>query len=137
MPYVPISRAAVAFAALVVVVVAAALGYEEYDAEMRLWTHAAATTGGNPHRGEAMFIQYGCGSCHHIGYVRKATGLVGPPLGGIAERTMLAGRAPNTPANMIAWIRDPQAIEPGTAMPNLGVDERTARDMAAYLYTLR
>lgn len=49
---------------------------------------------------------------------------------------MLAGRVPNTPQDMIAWIQDPQAIEPGTAMPNLRVDERSARDMAAYLYTL-
>ena len=68
--------------------------------------------------------------------VRGAAGKVGPPLADIAKRTMLAGRVPNTPAEMIAWIRDPQAIEPGTAMPNLRVDEREARDMTAYLYTL-
>jgi cytochrome c1 len=38
---------------------------------------------------------------------------------------------------LIRWIETPQAIEPGTAMPNLGVTEQRARDMAAYLYTLR
>jgi cytochrome c2 len=135
MPYVPISRAAVAFAALVIVVVTAALAYEEYDAEMRLWTHAAATTGGNPHRGEAMFIQYGCGSCHHIGYVRKATGLVGPPLDNIALRAMIAGKLSNTPANVEQWIRNPQSVTPGTDMPNLNVSERDARDITAFLYT--
>jgi hypothetical protein len=37
---------------------------------------------------------------------------------------------------LIQWIQDPQAVEPGTAMPNLGVDEAIARDTAAYLYTL-
>ena len=99
--------------------------------------HSDVVAGGSPARGRAELGAVGCGSCHEIPGVRGARGLVGPPLGGIAERTMLAGRAPNTPANMIAWIRDPQTIEPGTAMPNLGVDERTARDMAAYLYTLR
>jgi cytochrome c1 len=68
--------------------------------------------------------------------VRGAHGKVGPPLGDIASRTILAGQVPNTPRSMIAWIRDPQAIEPGTAMPNLHVTEPEARDMAAYLYTL-
>jgi cytochrome c1 len=32
---------------------------------------------------------------------------------------------------------NPQSVEPGTAMPNLNVNEAAARDMAAYLYTLR
>ena len=50
----------------------------------QLRMHAAATTGGDPRRGEAMFIQYGCGSCHALEDVRTATGMVGPPLDGIA-----------------------------------------------------
>ena len=135
MPYVPIKRAAVAFVTLVIIVVAVALSYEEYDAQNRLWTHAAATTGGDPHRGEAMFIQYGCGSCHHIGYVRKATGLVGPPLDNIALRAMIAGKLSNTPDNVEQWIRNPQSVTPGTDMPNLNVSERDARDITAFLYT--
>jgi cytochrome c2 len=135
MPYVPIKRAAVAFVTLVIVVVAVALAYEEYDAQTRLWTHAAATTGGDPHRGEAMFIQYGCGSCHHIGYVRKATGLVGPPLDNIALRAMIAGKLSNAPDNVEQWIRNPQSVTPGTDMPNLNVSERDARDITAFLYT--
>jgi cytochrome c2 len=97
---------------------------------------SAAVPGGSPKRGRTALASTGCGSCHVIPGVRGAAGKVGPPLAGIAERTMLAGRVPNTPAEMIAWIRDPQAIEPGTAMPNLRVDEREARDMTAYLYTL-
>lgn len=36
----------------------------------------------------------------------------------------------------MAWIRDPQAIEPGTVRPNMGVTPRHARDIAAYPYTL-
>jgi len=34
-------------------------------------------------------------------------------------------------------IRDPQGVAPGNGMPNLGVSERDARNMAAYLYTLQ
>src|SRR4051794_25353732 len=99
------------------------------------WTHAAAATGGDPSRGEAMFIQYGCGSCHQIVHVRKATGKVAPPLDGIATRAMIAGKLANTPDNLQHWIRDPQAVTPGTDMPDLRVSERDARDITAFLYT--
>lgn len=34
------------------------------------------------------------------------------------------------------WLREPQRVNPDSAMPDLGVSERDARDMAAYLYTL-
>ena len=68
--------------------------------------------------------------------VPGADGLVGPPLDRIASRTYLAGRLPNTPQNLLRWIRDPQGISPGTAMPPMGVSEKDGRDIAAYLYTL-
>jgi len=98
--------------------------------------HSVSIPGGSPARGRTSLNASGCGSCHVIPGVRGAHGKVGPPLGDIASRTILAGQVPNTPQSMIAWIRDPQAIEPGTAMPNLHVSEGEARDMAAYLYTL-
>ena len=63
--------------------------------------------------------------------------LIGPPLGGIANRAYIAGVLTNEPGNMIRWIRDPQGVDPKTAMPNVGVSERDARDIAGYLYTLR
>jgi cytochrome c len=62
---------------------------------------------------------------------------VGPPLTTFARRAYIAGQLPNQPENLIRWIQDPQAVEPGTAMPNLRVSPVVARDMAAYLYTLR
>lgn len=96
---------------------------------------AAALTGGDPERGEAMFIQYGCGSCHSLRHVRKATGAVGPSLDGIAVRAMLAGDLENDPVNLEQWIRDPQRVDPGTAMPDLNVGASDARDIAAFLYT--
>lgn len=109
---------------------------KDYIHERReMWTHAAAITGGDPARGEAMFIDYGCGSCHGLKHVRKATGTVGPPLDGIAIRTMVAGHLDNSPENVQRWIRDPQAISPGTAMPDLNVGQRDARDITAFLYT--
>jgi len=105
------------------------------DERRDLRLHATASTGGDPARGEAMFIQYGCGSCHRLKHVRKATGAVGPPLDGIAIRAIIGGKLDNTPGNLQAWIRDPQRISPGTAMPDLHVGQRDARDISAFLYT--
>lgn len=101
----------------------------------RLRTHAAVATGGDPVRGESMFIQYGCGSCHAVKNVRTAVGSVGPPLDGIAVRVIIGGRLANTPDNMQKWIRDPQQVSPGTAMPDLNVGAEDARDITAFLYT--
>jgi cytochrome c len=92
--------------------------------------------GGNPQLGVQLFQQYGCGGCHVIPGVERADQLVGPPLIGWGERVYIAGRVPNTPENLIAWIQNPQAIDPENAMPNLGVTEQDARHMSAYLYTL-
>jgi len=82
-----------------------------------------------------MFIQYGCGSCHMLKGVRTAMGTVGPPLDGIAVRAIIAGRFANRPENMERWIRDPQHVSPGTAMPDLNVGAEDARDITAFLYT--
>lgn len=98
---------------------------------------ARRLTGGDPSRGREAIRAYGCGACHTVPGVRGATGMVGPPLTAIADRVYLAGQLPNTPDNMKRWIREPQNVESGTAMPNLNVSENDARDMAAYLYTLR
>jgi hypothetical protein len=64
-------------------------------------------------------------------------GWSGRPLAGFAGRTYIAGRFPNTAPALVRWIESPQAVAPGTAMPDLGIEEAQARDIAAYLYTLR
>ena len=91
---------------------------------------------GDPERGAQLISSYGCATCHTVPGVRGADGLVGPPLDKMARRTYLAGEIANSTKNMQRWIRDPQAIEPGTAMPDLGVTQRDAADITAYLYTL-
>jgi cytochrome c1 len=65
-----------------------------------------------------------------------ANGMVGPPLVHFAHRTIIAGLLPNTPANLVRWVQYPQQVVPGNAMPNGGLDDQQARDVAAYLYTL-
>jgi cytochrome c2 len=122
-------------AALIFAVALVAILNEYVEQRTRLRTHASVVVGGDPSRGEAMFIQYGCGSCHALKNVRNATGMVGPPLDGVALRVNIGGHLSNTPENMEKWIRDPQHVSPGTAMPDLGVGEGDARDITAFLYT--
>lgn len=93
--------------------------------------------GGDPYRGAQAIQRNGCHSCHRIPGIRGANSYVGPPLNGWSERQYIAGNLQNRPDNLILWIMNPQAIEPGTAMPNMNIDEQEARDIAAYLYTLR
>jgi len=119
----------------VALAVIAAVIADAADDRSDMREHAAALTGGDPDRGEAMFIKYGCGSCHGLKHVRMATGAVGPPLDGIAVRAVLAGKLDNTPGNLQSWVRDPQQVSPGTAMPDLNVGGRDARDISAFLYT--
>lgn len=93
--------------------------------------------GGDVERGRIRIGAYGCGSCHDIPGVPGANATVGPPLDAYAERAYIAGNLPNRPDQLVRWIMNPQAIEPGTAMPDLGVKEQDARDIAAYLYSLQ
>ena len=92
---------------------------------------------GDPERGKQQIVAYGCGSCHVIPGVPGARGLVGPPLTHFANRAYIAGQVPNNGDFLVQWISVPQSIEPGTAMPNLGVSNGQARDIAAYLHTLK
>lgn len=91
---------------------------------------------GNPQQGRRLIVSYGCGSCHTIPGIYTARGVVGPPLYFFGRRTMIAGELPNTPENLVRWLRNPRAVEPATAMPALGLSEQQAQDIAAYLDTL-
>jgi cytochrome c len=97
-------------------------------------TAAIVVPGGRPDVGHAEIQAYGCGGCHRISGVRGADGRIGPSLRELAGRWTIAGQLPNTPGNLVRWIVDPQAVDPGTLMPNLGVTAPQARDIAAYLY---
>lgn len=100
-------------------------------------TDTASQVAGDPELGRAAISEYGCLSCHDIPGVRGPGGTVGPPLQDWATRRIIAGHLPNTPENLRAWIEDPQAIDPGNAMPDVGVSPEDAAHIAAYLFTLR
>jgi cytochrome c2 len=98
---------------------------------------ALQVAGGDAATGKRLVTQYQCGACHAIPDVQGAGGEAGPPLEGFGRKSYIAGRIPNQPAQLVAWLRDPPAMKPGTAMPAMGLTEEEARHMAAFLVTLR
>jgi cytochrome c2 len=115
----------------------AALAYKSISFADRGRIEAETLTGGTVAAGRIALIDYGCTSCHTVAGIAEARGLVGPPLTQLASRVYVAGMLPNTPENLTLWIEHPTQVNPRTAMPDLGVGEARARDIAAYLYTLK
>jgi cytochrome c oxidase subunit II len=95
-----------------------------------------ATPGGS--RGEQVFLQNTCVSCHSIRGVSEA-GHVGPDLTHLGSRATLGtGVVDNTPDNLRRWISNVQAIKPGVLMPAFA--NLTSQDLDAlvsYLESLK
>lgn len=92
--------------------------------------------GADPERGRALITSLGCGACHTAPGVRSAVGNVGPRLDRLKHQIYIAGVVENNPQNLISWIANPKQHDPRTAMPDLGVQDNEARDIAAYLYSI-
>lgn len=92
---------------------------------------------GDAAAGRQVIMAIGCGACHIIPGVPGARGTVGPTLAGFAERDYIAGVVPNRPALLLQWVSDAPSLAPSTAMPDLPLTQPQARDVVAYLYTLR
>ena len=88
---------------------------------------------GDPARGRRILAQYACQSCHRIPGVTGSEVDVGRSLDGLSRRRLIAGALPNSQDNLVRWIHNPQAVDPRTAMPNMGVSERDALDISAWL----
>ena len=98
-------------------------------------SEAVVVPEGDADRGRELISGYGCGTCHRIGGIADADGTVGPDLRDFSAERYIAGKLPRTPEDSIRWIMSPQAIEPETIMPDLGVTEEEAADIVAYLYS--
>jgi cytochrome c1 len=88
-------------------------------------------------RGADLILANGCATCHSIPGIAGARGNIGPPLDRIGTRVFIAGMLRNTPDNMVRWLKNPQAVIPGNAMPNMNLTDAQARDITAYLAELR
>ena len=88
-------------------------------------------------KGRETFLANSCVGCHAIKGT-TAAGKVGPELTGFASRKQVAGTlTPVNAANITAWLKNPQAVKPGTQMPNLGLSDQTIADITSYLLTLK
>ncbi len=95
---------------------------------------ARTLTGGDPARAPELIRRYGCGGCHTIPGISGADGQVGPSLAGLRQRVFIGGVAENSADHLIQWIVTPQKFSPASAMPQTGISQAEARDIAAYLY---
>lgn len=116
---------------------------EEFEAWLGKWEEAAvqpvahAETSDLVARGAQAFMDRACFACHSIAGT-DARGTVGPNLTLFGTRTSVgAGLLENTPENLAAWIRNPQAVKPGNQMPVLGVPEEDIQAIVAYLHSLK
>jgi cytochrome c oxidase subunit 2 len=55
----------------------------------------------------------------------------------MSRETIAAGAAANTHEMLRLWIKNPDAIKPGSKMPAMGLSDRNVDAITAYLETLR
>ncbi len=85
-------------------------------------------------RGKALIARAGCGACHAIPGIGWPQGKAGPSLAGFASQGLIAGRLPNRPDMLAAFVRNAPETLPGSTMPAMPLSPAEARDVAAYLY---
>ena len=85
----------------------------------------------------AAFLSLNCINCHTVSGT-PATGTFGPDLSHLMSRATLgSGVIPNTPENLRAWVKDPQAIKQGSLMPNMQLNTRELDEVVIYLSSLK
>jgi cytochrome c oxidase subunit 2 len=109
----------------------------ESPAAFRAWLAAqAAPAAPVAGRGAAVF-QATCAACHAIRGA-GAAGRAGPDLTHVAaRRSLAAGTLTMTRGNLQGWIEQPQAVKPGTSMPQIPLTPADADAVATYLARLR
>jgi len=87
--------------------------------------------------GRQLFASQACISCHVVRGT-AAQGRFGPDLTHFMSRdTLASGSVTNTPENLRAWIRNPEAFKPGSRMPVTELTDKELDQIVAYLLTLR
>ncbi|HEY6270972.1 MAG TPA: c-type cytochrome [Terriglobales bacterium] len=77
---------------------------------------------------DLFYTKYACQSCHIADY-KKDKGYIGPPLAAVGNRRPAVW--------LYKMLKDPQAVTPGTQMPNPGLTDAEAKDLTAFLVTLK
>ena len=99
------------------------------------WAAGATSLPSDPIEAGQQIIESVCASCHLVEGT-SAQGLVGPELTNFANNAQIAEAVDNNEENLRAWLANPDAVKPGTAMPNLGLSPAQIDALVAYLNTL-
>jgi cytochrome c2 len=117
--------------------------YVQPRAEFERWVHEqqqpahASAPSAAASNGQRVFESTACVNCHAVSGT-PAKRQFGPDLTHLMSReTIAAGAAPNTPEMLRLWIKNPDAIKPGSKMPAMGLSEQDVDAVATYLETLR
>ena len=109
----------------------------EFDAWAAHQAQPAAPSSGPEERGRQIFLEMTCANCHAIQGVSTVTN-VAPDLTHLASRrTLGAGAAQNTPADLARWLKNPQAIKPACRMPNLNLPTPQVNDLLSFFEGLK
>jgi cytochrome c len=99
---------------------------------------ASAALAGDAKRGQQIAAQYSCNVCHIMPGVSGPQGSLGPSLVGLASRPAISNdTVQNTPENLARFIENPPALNPSSTMPAMGIPAQDARDLAAFVLTLK
>ena len=109
---------------------------DEFDAWIRAQREPAVEDG-SAISGRRIFETTACINCHAVrGTV--ANGRFGPDLTHLMSRaTIASGAAENTPENLRLWLRDPDAIKPGSLMPAMKLSDAELDALVGYMQSLR
>jgi len=105
------------------------------DEDFDDWVATNFATPDDPIEAGQQIMESICASCHLVEGT-AAQGTIGPELTNFANEDQIADVVENNEENLRAWLADPPAVKPGTAMPNLGLTEAQIEALVAYLYTL-
>ena len=91
---------------------------------------------GEAAEGKAVYARSACVGCHTLRGV--SAGTLGPDLTHFGGRALFgAGLWPTTVDNVVAWLKDPPRLKPGSKMPNLHLTDAEAQALAVYLTSLK
>jgi cytochrome c oxidase subunit 2 len=114
--------------------------YVQTPEEFERWVkdqQALAASSPEVAAGRRVFEQTACVNCHALNGT-GAAGRFGPDLTHLMSRdTLGSGVLKNTPANLRAWIENPDKFKPGVLMPAMNLSHAELDQVVAYLLTLR
>ena len=114
----------------------------ESQSDFDSWQAAQLQVPPTPTQGEAaagarLFASRTCINCHAISGTAGDRAFA-PNLTHLTTRqTIGAGVVENTPANLAAWLHDPDSFKPSSNMPNLQLSKSEVAALVAYLESLK